>query len=131
MYVITKRYGVKILNQEIFQLHADICKTLANAKRLKIMALLARGEHSVTALAEAIEVPLANISQHLRVLKSKNLVSSRQDGQTVYYNLVDRRIVDACDLIRAVLLDELKRKGAIAKEISLDNLVVNDVKENE
>jgi DNA-binding transcriptional ArsR family regulator len=44
-------------------------------------------------------------------------VQARKDGQTVYYSLSDRRIIQACTLIRSVLLDKMKERGQIAREI--------------
>jgi len=102
---------------DIFELHADLCKTLSNPKRLMILALLARKEMSVGEIAEVIAVPLSNVSQHLSLLKAQSLVQTRKDGQTVYYSLSDRRIIAACTLIRSVLLDKMKERGQIAQEI--------------
>jgi ArsR family transcriptional regulator len=103
-------------NVDIFELHADLCKTLSNSKRLRILALLAKQEMSVGDIAEVIAVPLSNVSQHLALLKSQNLVQTRKEGQTVYYNLADRRIIEACTLIRSVLLDKMKERGQVAQE---------------
>jgi len=102
---------------DIFEMHADFCKTLSHAKRLMILALLSKGEMSVGEISEVIEVPLSNVSQHLSVLKSQNLVRTRKDGQTVHYSLADRRIIEACTLIRSVLLDLMKERGMVAQEI--------------
>ncbi len=103
-------------NVDIFELHADLCKTLSNSKRLRILALLAKQELSVGEIAEVIAVPLSNVSQHLALLKAQNLVQTRKEGQTVYYNLADRRIIEACTLIRSVLLDNMKERGQVAQE---------------
>ena len=102
---------------DIFELHADLCKTLSNPKRLMILALLAKKEMSVGEIAEVIAVPLSNVSQHLSLLKAQSLVQTRKDGQTVHYSLSDRRIIQACTLIRSVLLDKMKERGEIAREI--------------
>jgi ArsR family transcriptional regulator, virulence genes transcriptional regulator len=102
---------------DIFELHADLCKTLSNPKRLMILALLAKKEMSVGEIAEVIAVPLSNVSQHLSLLKAQSLVQTRKDGQTVHYSLADRRIIQACTLIRSVLLDKMKERGQIAREI--------------
>ncbi len=101
---------------DIFEVHADFCKTLANPKRLMILALLGKGECSVGQIAEAIQAPLPNVSQHLAVLKSQNLVLARKEGQTVHYRLADKRIIQACTLIRSVLLDQMKARGMVAQE---------------
>jgi ArsR family transcriptional regulator len=57
------------------------------------------------------------VSQHLSLLKAQSLVQTRKDGQTVHYSLSDRRIIQACTLIRSVLLDKMKERGQIAREI--------------
>ena len=100
----------------IFELHADFCKTLSHPTRLMILALLAKREMSVGEIAEVIGVPLSNVSQHLAVLKAQNVVTTRKDGQTVHYSLADRRIIQACTLIRSVLLDNMKKRGLVAQE---------------
>ena len=107
----------EIENPTIFELHANFCRSLSNPKRLIILAALAKGEKSVGELAEASGLTLANISQHLTVLRSHNIVKSRKERRTVYYSIVDTRLVDACNLIRAILLDGMKRQGMIASEM--------------
>jgi ArsR family transcriptional regulator len=101
----------------VFELHADICKTLSNPKRLMILALLAKRDTSVGEIAEILSVPLSNVSQHLSLLKAQGLVHGRKDGQIVHYSLTDRRIIQACTLIRSVLLDRMKERGLVAQEI--------------
>lgn len=108
---------MKVTNHEVFHLHAEFCKVLANPKRLMIIALLSKQEMSVGELAEATETALPTISQHLRVLREHHIVATRKEGQTVYSSLVDPRIMEACTKIRAVLLDSMKRRGVIAREI--------------
>jgi DNA-binding transcriptional ArsR family regulator len=114
---------MEIEKPDIFELHANFCRSLSNSTRLIILAVLAKGEKSVGELAEASGVTLANISQHLTVLRSHNIVESRREGQTVYYSITDARIVDACNLIRAVLLDGMKRQGVIASGIDAPNIM--------
>ena len=100
---------------DIFELHAEVCQTLANPKRLRILALLAKAEMSVGELADVLDLPLSNVSQHLAILRSHGLVAARKAGQTVHYSLTDRRVIDACTLIRSALLDRLKERGQIAR----------------
>jgi len=102
---------------DIFELHADACRTIAHPTRLKILALLARREMNVGELAEIVGVPLPNVSQHLTVLKAGQLVRSRKEGQTVFYQLADRRTIQACTLIRSVLLDRMKERGVAAQKV--------------
>jgi ArsR family transcriptional regulator, virulence genes transcriptional regulator len=109
---------------DIFDLHADVCKTLANPKRLQILALLAKEELSVGDLAGILDVTLSNVSQHLAHLKARGLVVSRKAGQTVHYSLADRRIIQACSLIRSVLLDRMKERGQVAEKTDPRYVVV-------
>ena len=116
---------MKIQNKEIFLIHAEYCRVLANAKRLMIMACLDRGELSVGQLAEIIGSPLSTVSQHLNVLKNKHLVESRKEGQTVYYRPTDARIMDACRLIRTILIDNMKKRGEIAREMDRNEVIID------
>ena len=100
---------VKVQNKEIFEIHAEYCRVLANPTRLAIMACLDLRELSVTELAEALEAPLSTVSRHLGVLKGKSLVRSRQEGTKVFYRPSDRRIIEACEMIWPVLIDGRKR----------------------
>jgi DNA-binding transcriptional ArsR family regulator len=108
---------------EIFEMHAAYCSVLASAKRLAIMACLDRKEMNVGELAEAIDSPMSTVSRHLTLLKSKHLVKSRKDGTTVYYSPADPRIIKACGEIRSVLFENMKKRGLIAQEVNLDNLI--------
>lgn len=104
---------MKILNREIFKVHANFCKTLANASRLIIITALEKRELTVGELAEILEIPIANISQHLKLLRDKDIVSFRKDGQKIYYSLSDPRLIEACDKIRHIIVDLYKKRGKI------------------
>jgi ArsR family transcriptional regulator len=88
---------------EHFRLHAEICKVLTDPKRLMILDGLRSGDRSVGQLAELIGVTLANASQHLAVLRSAGLVDGRRSGTTVVYRLAEPAIVEACDVIHAIV----------------------------
>ncbi len=113
---------MKFEHKELFFLHADFCRMLGNPKRLMILDCLSKKESSVGEIAEAIQVPLTNVSQHLNILRSANIVRSRKEGQLVYYSLADDRITLACTTIRSVLLDSMKERGQIAIGVEADNL---------
>ena len=109
---------MEILDPRIFQLHANMCKMLANPTRLMMLTLLSRGEMSVGELAERVDAPMTTVSQHLSALRERHLVTTRKDKQTVYYQLTDARILEACILIRSVLIDGMKKRGELAHDIS-------------
>lgn len=116
---------MEFVNKEIFIYHADLCRTLANDKRLMILAMLGVREMNVGEMAEAIGVPLANISQHLSKLKSQGIVKDKKVAQNVFYSLSDPRMLTACNLIRSVLIDRMKSRGLVAQEIDAENVVTD------
>ena len=108
------------LNFRIFQLHADLCRMLANPARLMILNLLSEGEISVGEIATRLNLPMTAVSQHLRALKDKHLVETRKDKQTVYNSLVDPRILEACSMIRLILIEGMKQRGELAQDVRTD-----------
>ena len=96
------------LRQEIHELHAQICAGLADPNRILILYALNDAPHYVTELAEMLEIPQPTVSRHLRVLRERGLVSSERDSHTVNYHLTDQRIIQALDLMRGVLADQLR-----------------------
>jgi len=104
-------------NKRIFELHASICRTLAHPKRLEILNLLRLGELSVSEIAEQMGISLANVSQHLAMLRDKRVVLTRREGVNVYYQISNPKIVQACDLMREVLSEELARSGELAERM--------------
>ena len=117
---------MKVYNYEIFEIHASYCRALANPKRLAIMACLDRRELSVSELAEALGIPLSSTSRHLTVMKNKHLVIARHEGTKVFYRPADKRIVEACSLIRTVLIDGMKKRGELAMEIDPREVIEDD-----
>lgn len=119
--ILNNNQTIETEKSDIFELHANFCRCLSNPIRLIILEVLSKGEKSVGEMAEVSGVTLANISQHLTVLRNHNIVKRRKSGQTVYYSIIDARIIDACNLIRSVLLDTMKRQGKIASGMDVPN----------
>lgn len=100
--------------QQLYQLQASICQTLADATRLEILYLLGEGPRPVKELIEATGQRQAKISQHLSVLRQRGIVRTERLGTEIHYSLADARILEACRITREVLLDQLSRYGAFA-----------------
>jgi ArsR family transcriptional regulator len=81
---------------------AVVAKALGDPKRLCVLESLADGEASVGELATRVSCQVPNMSQHLAVLRSAGLVTTRRDGNTVYYRLVDPKILEACKLLQTI-----------------------------
>jgi DNA-binding transcriptional ArsR family regulator len=81
---------------------ASVARALADPKRLCVVERLASGEQSVSELSREVGCQVPNMSQHLAVLRSAGLVASRREGSTVFYRLVDDRVLDAYKLLQQV-----------------------------
>jgi DNA-binding transcriptional ArsR family regulator len=94
------------LQREFADLHASICKGLADPKRLLILNALRDEEQSVSDICDVLDLPQANVSQHLAVLRDRGLVESRRDGQRVFYSVSSEKIITAMDLLREVMNEQ-------------------------
>ncbi len=106
-----------VIDINIFEIHANFCKAIANPKRLMVIALLEDKELNVNEIVEQLDISLTNVSQHLRILRDHDIVHTRKDGQNVYYSLTDKRLPEACKQIRSILLEGLTRKGKLVNKI--------------
>lgn len=104
-------------NLELYKLKAEICKTFADPKRLAIINELRGGEKLVRDLAQTLQVPHAVASRHLALLRNRGVVKARREGTNVYYSLTDPKIVEACDLIHQVLLNNLAKNRELAEKL--------------
>lgn len=93
---------------QVFELHAELLKALAHPRRLEIIQLLRDQELSVTDIYEMLDLPQANISQHLMVLRDAGVVATQRDGKQIIYSLAHPKIVEASDALREVLIDQHK-----------------------
>jgi ArsR family transcriptional regulator len=102
----------------IYRLHAEFCKTLADANRLLIINELAKGELSVGELTDRLGLKQSNVSKHLAILRERGLVKRRRDGATAYYALSDHRISEAIGLLREIHAEQLGKQMNLAQFIS-------------
>lgn len=78
---------------------ADILSVFSNAKRVLIFWTLDGTEKAVNEIASSIDASMQNTSQHLRLMKGKEILEARRDGQTVYYRIADSDVADYCRLL--------------------------------
>jgi len=99
----------------IYQLHAEFCKTLADANRLLIINELGSDEVSVNELARRLDLRQSNVSKHLALLRERGLVNTRREGATIYYTLADNRISKAIRLLRDAQKDRIEKQRELAQ----------------
>ncbi|MEO1731220.1 MAG: metalloregulator ArsR/SmtB family transcription factor [Pseudomonadota bacterium] len=72
---------------------SGLLKLLSHRDRLMALCHLAQGEMSAGALAEAVGMKPPAMSQQLAILRREGIISSRRDGQTIFYRIEDRDAV--------------------------------------
>jgi len=72
---------------------ATLLKAIGNEKRLIILCQLAdREEVSVGALAQTVGLGQSALSQHLAKMRDEGIVTTRRQGQTIWYRIADGRV---------------------------------------
>ncbi len=93
--------------KNFYSIHSDCCKTLSNPKRQEILDTLRDREMTVNDLAKTTGISQSNLSQHLAILRSKGILTTRRQGSNVYYSITNLKIIEAFDLISEVLQEDL------------------------
>lgn len=103
---------------QIFELHTSLLKSLAHPRRLEIIQLLRDQELCVSDIYEMLDLPQANISQHLMVLRDAGVLATERKGKQIFYKIAHPKIIEASDLLREVLIDKHK-DSTIASQLTL------------
>lgn len=116
-----KRVHAEVKKKTIYDLQAELCSAMASPVRLQILDLLFQGEKTATDLMEVLDLPKANLSQHIAVLKDAGIISSRKEGLFHYHSLAIPKVKEACMLVRSVLIEKMaseeKQNNQIIKEL--------------
>ncbi|MEK6727175.1 MAG: metalloregulator ArsR/SmtB family transcription factor [Candidatus Omnitrophota bacterium] len=106
------------MEERIFQMHADVCKSLSSPVRLKILNSLREGEKSVEELRTKLGLNKANLSQHLGVLRQLKIVVTRRAGLNIYYKIANAKMIKASDILREVLFEQLRDGEKLVRGIA-------------
>ena len=86
-------------DQRADQAAAELLKAMANPQRLRVLCLLVEREMSVGEINALVPLSQSALSQHLAVLREKNLVATRREAQTVYYSVADGTVHDVIEVL--------------------------------
>jgi ArsR family transcriptional regulator len=92
---------------EISRFKAEFFKALAHPLRIRILDELRRGEVGVNELSARLDVVQSNLSQQLAVLRSRNILATRKDGQNVYYAVRDPHLFELLDVAKKIFNNHL------------------------
>jgi DNA-binding transcriptional ArsR family regulator len=99
------------------QFKASIFQALAHPTRIAIIDVLRDGELPAGAIIERLGLEQANASQHLSILRVKQIVSSRKEGNQVFYSVRDPLLIEALDIMRRYFQAHVEESIAMLKEI--------------
>ena len=107
---------MKAKQKDVFKIQAQICKALANEKRLEIIHLLGERRRCYAAyLMAEVELTKTNLSQHMRVLREAEIVGIEREGTQIAYTLASPKVSEACEMLHDFLIERQRRRGAITK----------------
>jgi rhodanese-related sulfurtransferase/DNA-binding transcriptional ArsR family regulator len=109
----------RAFKERVYGEFARIGQSVASDRRLELLDLLAQGPRNVEALASETEQPLANVSQHLQVLRRSRLVESERDGTRIRYRLADPAVLDLYMALRKVAEERLPDVSLAVQELPM------------
>ena len=90
---------------------ADFFKVLSEVSRLQIVCCLKTGAKNVTQIIEATGLGQANVSKHLKMLAQAGIVTRRQQGVNVYYEIANPLLFEVCELVCDSLLVQINQQN--------------------
>jgi ArsR family transcriptional regulator len=110
------------MSQELRRFKAEIFQGLAHPTRIAMVEALRNGETSAGRLIEQLGLEQANASQHLAVLRTKQIVTNRKEGNQVFYSLRDPVLIDVLDILKRYFSSQLSRNMAMLHEIQKEKV---------
>jgi rhodanese-related sulfurtransferase/DNA-binding transcriptional ArsR family regulator len=117
---------------ELFDQFARIGKALSSGRRLELVELLAQGERAVEDLAVETSQPVANVSQHLQILRRAQLVETRREGTYIRYRLANENVLQLWLALRELgqarlaeirtLIETYLKDRSVLEAVSCDEL---------
>jgi DNA-binding transcriptional ArsR family regulator len=86
---------------------AEFFKALAHPVRIAVLDTLRAGEAGVNDLSGQLKVEQSTLSQHLAVLRARNIVVGRKEGLNVFYSVADPAVFKLLDAARQIFNNQL------------------------
>lgn len=109
------------MTDSLNEFKAEFFKALAHPARVHILESLKGGELSVTDLQDRLGIESSSVSQHLSILRRRNIVASRKSGTTVYYRVRDPEVLQLFEVIRRIFNNQLKDTKLALEELESDS----------
>ena len=105
---------------ELRRFKAEIFQALAHPTRIAIVEALRNGEMSAGQIIDQLELEQANASQHFAVLRSKQVVVNRKEGNQVFYSLRDPVLIEVLEVLKRYFYSQLSQTMSMLKEMRMD-----------
>ena len=99
---------------------AGVFQALGHATRIAIVELLGGGELSAGAIGERLGIEQANVSQHLAILRSRQILASRKEGNQVFYSVRNPVLLKVLDIMRDYFQTNLNDTVQMLGEIQVE-----------
>ncbi len=103
------------IEDQLYTYHAEMCKVFSHPKRLELINVLRNKEMRVGDLCERLGVSIGNLSQHLSMMKERRILVSRKEGNVVYYRVANPRLLEAFDLLRQIMFEQIRSDAALVE----------------
>ena len=101
------------MEDQIYAYHAEMCKVFSHPKRLELINILRDNEVGVSELKERLGLAPASLSQHLTMMRERHILVSRKEGNMAYYRIANPRLLEAFDLLRDILFEQIRQDAAL------------------
>jgi ArsR family transcriptional regulator, virulence genes transcriptional regulator len=94
-------------------MQAELCQAMSQPARLQILHALFEGAKNVGEIAEATNLGQSTVSRHLAILRQRGIVNFHRQGQEIYYEVANPKIIEVCNMMRSVLLEQINERSNI------------------
>ena len=100
------------------QFKANIFQALSHPTRIAIVEQLSNGELAAGVIIDRLELEQANASQHFAVLRAKNIVTNRKEGNQVFYSVRDPLLLEVLDILRRYFQAHIEEALSVLQELN-------------
>ncbi len=104
------------MEDQIYFYHAEMCKVFSHPKRLELINILRDKEMRVGELSQRLGLAIGNLSQHVAMMRQRHILASRKEGNVVYYRIANPRLLEAFDLLREIMFEQIRQDAALIQD---------------
>ncbi|RJQ40173.1 MAG: ArsR family transcriptional regulator [Dehalococcoidia bacterium] len=90
-----------------------MCQVFSHPKRLEVINILRDGEMPVTELAQKLGLTIGNLSQHLSMMKERRILTTRKEGNMVYYRILNPKLIRCFDMMLEMLFEQIRQDATL------------------